>query len=194
MPRQVIWVTRSVGPATWCSPRCTLGRRLKPEASGGQGARVTVDGVDPENDPNRYETSTLLVRRAAADHLGGVAPLLAGSGLTAGELTNIAHAGGVVVLADVALPPTSPPLAAAVIQLDPDRRVGRLVAVGVAAQLRGRGLGRRLFAGLVMLLRSEGIERVDAHASPASQVAMFLTAVGFTTNHATLPSGLVYWL
>ncbi len=194
MPGRVIGVLHSVDWGTWCSPRCKLDRWPKPEPSEDQGRDATVDTVDREIDPNRYEASTLLVRRARADHLVGVAPLLAGSGLSTSELTHLAHAGGVVVLADVALPPATPPLAAVAIDLDWELRVGRLVAVGVAAPLRGHGLGRRLFAGLVMLLRSEGIERVDAHVPPGSQVAMFLTTVGFTTTLATVPLGLVYWL
>ena len=150
--------------------------------------------VDHDPDRENNEAATLLVRRADFESVEQVRGVLGSSPVSLEELVRLTRGGGVLVLGDVALPPGAAPVAAVVLELGRAERRARLVALRVVDRLRGRGLGRRLFGGATMLLRSEGIERVDASAAVDTAAAAFLVAVGFVPALAEDQPTLVYWL
>ena len=91
----------------------------------------------------------------------------------------------VLVLSDLTLPLTAPPLAAAAFRLHRPAGTAQLVGMGVSVHLRRRGLGRRLLTGALMGLRAEGFERVQARAVPGGAAASLLASVGFASDHGT---------
>ena len=95
----------------------------------------------------------------------------------------------VLVLSDVTLPPSAPPVAAAAFRLDRRAASVELVGIAVAAPLRRRGLGRRLLTGALMLLCAEGFERVRARAVPGGATASLLASAGFADDGDTAWAG-----
>ena len=91
----------------------------------------------------------------------------------------------VLVLSDVTLPPSAPPVAAAAFRFDRRARTAELMGIAVAGPLRRHSLGRRLLTGVLMLLRSEGFERVHAGADPGTAAAALLVSAGFTAGGDT---------
>ncbi len=87
---------------------------------------------------------------------------------------------GVLVLCDLSLPPTAPPLAAAAFRLDRPGGTAQLAGIGVRAHLRGRGLGRRLLTGALTWLRADGFEQVHVVAAGGGAAASLLASAGFT--------------
>jgi len=78
---------------------------------------------------------------------------------------------GVLVLSDLSLPSTAPPLAAVAFRLDRAAGIAQLAGIGVRMQLRRQGLGRRLLTGAASsLLASAGFvaERDTAPTDPAN--------------------------
>jgi N-acetylglutamate synthase-like GNAT family acetyltransferase len=136
--------------------------------------------------------ATLLVRRATGEVIDPVRRLLL-SQLQAGELDRLAAGRQVLVLADVASAPDAAPLGAVAFDVDTGRRVARLRAIAVTGPLRHRGLGRRLLEGALTLLRSEGLEAVEAEVTAPAD-AEFLTAVGFEPGNAESQPQFVYRL
>lgn len=135
---------------------------------------------------------TLLVRRAnreAADHVRR----LLSSHLGPGELDRLIAARQVLVLADVAAAPHAAPLGAVAFEADTGSRVARLRAIAVTGPLRHRGLGRRLLEDALTLLRSEGLEIVEAEVTAPADAA-FLTAVGFEPRQRAPQRQLAYRL
>ena len=102
--------------------------------------------------------------------------------MTPREVAGLLRQRAVLVLGDVTLPPSAAPLAAAAFGFDRPTRTAQLVGIGVAGPLRGRGRGRRLLTGALMVLRAEGFERVQAWAEPGGAVAALLASAGFTTG------------
>lgn len=99
-----------------------------------------------------------------------------------------------MVLGDAALPPSAPPLAAIAVTVDLVGGGAEILAAGVVSTLRRRGLGRRLFDGTAMLLRSEGIQAVQAKAEPETLGAVWLGALGFRPADDFPVDRLIYWL
>ena len=105
------------------------------------------------------------------------------------EVAALTRQRAVLVLSDVTLPPSAPPVAAAAFRFDRPAKTAQLVGIGVAAPLRRRGLGRRLLTGALMLLRAEGFERVHACAAPGGAMASLLASVGFAIDEDTAQAG-----
>ena len=97
----------------------------------------------------------------------------------------------VLVLSDLTLPSAAPPVAAAAFCLHRPAGTAQLAGIGVAVHLRRKGLARRLLTGALMVLRAEGLERVQACAVPGGAGASFLTSLGFTADHGTARTRLV---
>jgi GNAT superfamily N-acetyltransferase len=97
-----------------------------------------------------------------------------------GDLATLMRDRSVLVLSDMTLPPTAPPLAAAAFRLDRSAGTAQLAGIGVRAQLRGRGLGCRLLTGALMWLRADGFEQVHAFAAGDGAGASLLASAGFT--------------
>jgi GNAT superfamily N-acetyltransferase len=169
---------------------------VKCSPSGSQAARGSLELVDVFSTPpsDGATASTLLARWAGPDSVDLLVPLLAGHGLSGGELRRLVAGGGVLVLCDVALPPSSPPLAVAAFDLDRRHPGACLRAVSVDRCSRRRGLGRRLLDSAMMLLRSQGFEEVEAAPPMGSDAARFLEAVGFQLAAGPSSPRLVYWL
>lgn len=98
------------------------------------------------------------------------------------------------MLGDAALPLSAPPLAAMAVGVDRVDASAEMVAAGVVSTLRRRGLGRRLFDGTAMLLRSEGIQAVQVTAEPGTPGAQWLEALGFRHDDGSSVDRLIYWL
>ena len=91
---------------------------------------------------------------------------------------------GVLVLSDLTLPPTAPPLAAAAFHLHRPAGTAQLVGIGVRSDLRRQGLGRRLLTSALTWLRADGFEQV--HAFAAGQAgASLLASAGFSADCGT---------
>ena len=121
--------------------------------------------------------------------------LLPTDGSQRAELARLAADGGLLVLGDIALPLSIPPVAAVAFEFDRAARTAHLVSVGVVTRQRRHGLGRRLFEGATMLLRAEGIERVEARPGLTTAPSPFLAAIGFEWVPGPGPGlRLVYWL
>jgi GNAT superfamily N-acetyltransferase len=129
-----------------------------------------------------------LVRRAAPGYEQHVVTLLREVPVDPREVAHLIRQRAVLVLSDVTLPPAAPPVAAAAFRFDRPAKTAHLVGIGVAAPLRRRGLGRRLLAGALMLLRAEGFERVHACAVPA-EAASLLASAGFAADADTAQAG-----
>jgi len=95
---------------------------------------------------------------------------------------------GVLVLSDLSLPPTVPPLAAAAFRLDRAAGIAQLAGIGVRAQLRGQGLGRRLLTGALTWLRADGFEQVHVFAARGPAAASLLASAGFVVERGAAPA------
>jgi ribosomal protein S18 acetylase RimI-like enzyme len=138
----------------------------------------TTAGCEPAAPP-------LLVRRAVLAGERDVAALLRDVPVGRAQVADLMRHHRVLVLSDLTLPPTAPPLAAAAFRLHRPARTAQLVGIGVSAHLRRRGLGHRLLTGALMGLRAEGVERVQAHAAPGGPGASLLASIGFAVDHGT---------
>jgi len=136
-------------------------------------------GRDPTTPP------LLLVRRAVVAGERDVEALLREVPGGSVEVADLMRHHRVLVLSDLTLPSAAPPAAAAAFRLHPPTGTAQLAGIGVAVRLRGTGLARRLLTGALMLLRAEGIERVQACAAPGGAGASLLTSIGFTADHDT---------
>jgi GNAT superfamily N-acetyltransferase len=104
------------------------------------------------------------------------------------EVANLMRRHWVLVLSDLTLPPTAPPIAAAAFRLDQPAGTAQLAGIAVRLHLRRRGLGRRLLTGALTWLRAEGFERVQAFAPPAGAGASLLASAGFADDCDTGPT------
>ncbi len=127
----------------------------------------------------------LLVRRAVVAGERDVAALLRDVPVDPAEVADLIRSHWVLVLSDLTLPPTSPPIAVAAFRLDRPTATAQLAGIAVRSQLRGRGLGCRLLTGALTWLRAEGFERVQALAPPAGAGATLLASIGFYADHRT---------
>jgi GNAT superfamily N-acetyltransferase len=131
----------------------------------------------------------LLVRRAVPACEQHVVMLMGEVPVDPPEVADLVRQRAVLVLSDVTLSPSAPPVAAAASRFDWPARTAQLAGIGVAAPLRRRGLGRRLLTGSLMLLRAEGLERVHACATPATAAAALLAWAGFAADGDTAQAG-----
>ena len=134
-------------------------------------------------------TPPLLVRRAVPACEQHVVMLLGEVPIDPREVAGLVRQRTVLVLSDVTLLPSAPPVAAAAFRFDCPAKTAQLAGIGVAAPLRRRGLGRRLLTGSLMLLRAEGFERVQACAAPAGATASLLAWAGFAADGDTALAG-----
>jgi hypothetical protein len=134
---------------------------------------------DPEDVPEAFVS--LLVRRADAGTVG-LARLSASSG--GEELERLAATGGVLVLADLAASPSTAPLAAVAFDEDRASRRARLAFFSASPLF-----APRLLEGAFTLLRSDGIELVEAGAG--EPYSGLLERFGFRGGRG---SNLLYWL
>jgi GNAT superfamily N-acetyltransferase len=121
----------------------------------------------------------LLVRRALLAGERDVAALLRDVPIDPGEVADLIRRRGVFVLADLTLPLSARPVAAAAFRYDRAAGTAQLVGIGVLAPWRQRGLGRRLLTGILTLLRAEGFERVYAYTGSVGAGASLLASAGF---------------
>jgi hypothetical protein len=123
----------------------------------------------------------MLVRRAGADTVR----LTRLSSSTGGkELERLAALGGLFELADLAAAPSTGPIAAAAFDEDRDSRRARLVFFSASPPF-----GPRLLEGALVLLRSDGIELVEANAGES--YSPLLESLGFREGPG---ANLLYWL
>ena len=125
------------------------------------------------------------MRRAVLAGEREVAALLREVPLDSLEVADLMRHHRVLVLSDLTLPPTAPPVAAAAFRLHRPAGTAQLVGIGVSAHLRQRGLGHRLLTGALTWLRADGLERVQACAVPGGASASLLASAGVTTDHET---------
>jgi GNAT superfamily N-acetyltransferase len=125
----------------------------------------------------------LLVRRAVPACEQHVVALLREVPVDPQEVAGLVRQRAVLVLSDVTLPGSAPPVAAAAFRFDQATKTAHLVGIGVPAPVRRRGLGRRLLTGALMVLRAEGFERVQAWAEPGEAAAALLASAGFAADH-----------
>jgi N-acetylglutamate synthase-like GNAT family acetyltransferase len=121
----------------------------------------------------------LLVRRAVLAAEPDVTALLRDVPIDPREVADLIRRGGAFVLADLTLPLSAQPVAAAAFRYDRAGRTAQLVGVVVLAPWRRRGLGRRLLIGILTQLRAEGLERVYACTGSAGAGASLLASAGF---------------
>ena len=138
----------------------------------------TTAGCDPA-------APLLLVRRAGLAGERDVAALLRDVPVGPVEVADLIRHHRVLVLSDLTLPPTAPPVAAAAFRLHWSAGTAQLVGIGVRLDLRRRGLGHRLLTGALTWLRADGFERVQACAAPGGAGASLLASAGFTIDHET---------
>jgi GNAT superfamily N-acetyltransferase len=138
----------------------------------------TTAGCDPAAPP-------LLVRRAVLAGERDVAALLRDVPIDPAEVADLMRRHWVLVLSDLTLPPTAPPVGVAAFRLDQPTATAHLAGLAVRLRLRGRGLGYRLLTGALTWLRAEGFERILAFAPPEGAGASLLTSIGFTADHGT---------
>lgn len=124
----------------------------------------------------------LLVRRAVLAAEQDVTALLRDVPLDPREVADLIRRRGVFVLADLTLPLSAQPVAAAAFRYDRADRTAQLVGVGVLTPWRRRGLGRRLLTGILTVLRAEGHERVSACTGSVGAGASLLASVGFAVD------------
>jgi GNAT superfamily N-acetyltransferase len=127
----------------------------------------------------------LLVRWAVAADAQHAAVLLRDVPLDPGKVADLVQQRGVLVLSDLTLPPTAPPVAASAFRLDHATGTAQLAGLAVCGPWRRQGLGRRLLTGTLTLLRAEGLARVHAWARPGSPGASLLVSAGFTADGYT---------
>jgi hypothetical protein len=137
--------------------------------------------VQSDSQDARDPSVSLLVRRVGvgAVDLARLLPSPAGE-----DLERLALAGGLFVLADLAAAPSTAPLAVAAFDKDRGSRRARLVLFSACPHL-----AQRLLEGAFTLLRSEGIEGVEADAGETYSV--LLQSLGFTKGPG---ANLLYWL
>jgi len=153
--------------------------KSRPSRPGDSGWVDTTSDCEPTAPP-------LLVRRAVLAGERDVAALLREVPVDPVEVADLIRQHRVLVLSDLTLPLTAPPLAAAAFRLHRPAGTALLVGIGVSVHLRRRGLGRRLLTGALMGLRAEGFERVQAGAAPGRAEASLLASIGFTVDHGTV--------
>jgi len=171
-------------------------RQLGPGAGSGQAE------VEPcpsrRGDPGQVDNTVgrdpavpmLLMRRAVLADAQGAASLLHDVPVSPGRVADLIRQRGVFILADLTLPLSARPVAAAVVCYDRAAGTAQLVGIGVLASVRRRGLGRRLLTGVLMFLRAEGFERVYACADFFSAGASLLASAGFADDgSAAQPAG-----
>ena len=129
-------------------------------------------------------TPPLLVRRAEPAAERHVAALLQEVPVDPAEVGDLIRDHGVLVLYDLTLPPTAPPLAAAAFRLHRPAGTAQLAGIGVRPDLRGRGLGRRLLIGALTWLRADGFEQVHAFAAGEAGASL-LASAGFIADCGT---------
>lgn len=95
------------------------------------------------------------------------------------EVADLIRHHWVLVLSDLTLPPTAPPIAVAAFRIDQPTATAQLAGIAVRPLLRGRGLGHRLLTSALTWLRAEGFERVRAFAPPDEAGASLLASAGF---------------
>ena len=132
----------------------------------------------------------LLVRQAVLADDQGVVSLLRDVPINPRKVADLIRQHGVFVLADLTLPLSARPVAAAIVRYDRAAGTAQLVGIGVLASLRRRGLGRRLLTGVLTFLRAEGFERVYACTGSLSAGASLLASAGFADEgSAAQPAG-----
>lgn len=127
----------------------------------------------------------LLVRRAAAGGERDVAALLRDVHIGSLEVADLMRRHGVLILSDLTLPPTAPPVAAVAFRFHRPTRTAQLAGIAVRLHLRRRGLARRLLTGALTWLRADGYEQVWACATPGGAGVSLLASAGFTTGGDT---------
>ena len=141
-----------------------------------------------DNTPGRYPaTPMLLVRQAVLADDQEVASLLRDVPVNPRKVADLIRQRGVFVLADLTLPLSARPVAAAVVRYDRAAGTAQLVGIGVLASLRRRGLGSRLLTGVLTFLRAEGFERVYACTEARSAGASLLASAGFADDGSAAP-------
>jgi GNAT superfamily N-acetyltransferase len=121
----------------------------------------------------------LLVRWADPAGEGHVVALLREVPMDPGEVADLMRNHSVLVLSDLLQPLAAPPAAAVAFRLDWAARTAELVGIGVRAQLRGRGMGRRLLTGALTWLRADGLQEVHAVAARGGAAVPLLASAGF---------------
>jgi ribosomal protein S18 acetylase RimI-like enzyme len=124
----------------------------------------------------------MLVRQAVLADDQEVVSLLRDVPVHPRKVADLIRQRGVFIIADLTLPLSARPVAAAAVRYDRAAGTAQLVGIGVRASLRRRGLGRRLLTGLLTFLRAEGFERVDACAGALSAGASLLASSGFADD------------
>jgi N-acetylglutamate synthase-like GNAT family acetyltransferase len=124
----------------------------------------------------------LLVRRAVPAGEQDVAALLRDVPIDPRDVPDLIRQRGVFVLADLTRPLSAQPVAAAAFRYDRAAGTAQLIGVGVLTPWRRRGLGRRLLAGILTLLRAEGFERVYAYTGSVGAGASLLASAGFGSD------------
>ena len=131
----------------------------------------------------RYRAApAVLVRRAVLAGEQYVAALLREVPVDPPEMADLIRHHGVFVLADLTLPLSAPPVAAAAFRYHRPTATAQVAGVGVLVTLRRRGPGCRLLSGALTLLRAEGVARVHASAASGSAGASLLASAGFTAD------------
>ena len=125
---------------------------------------------------------TLLVRRAVPAGEQHVTLLLRDVPVDPPEVADLIRHHGVFVLADLTLPLSARPVAAAAFRYHRPTATAQLAGIGVLVTWRRRGLGGRLLTGALTLLRAEGVARVHASAASGSAGASLLASAGFTAD------------
>jgi ribosomal protein S18 acetylase RimI-like enzyme len=125
---------------------------------------------------------TLLVRRAVLAGEQHVAALLRDVPVDPPEVADLIRHHGVFVLADLTLPLSARPVAAAAFRYHRHTATAQVAGVGVLVTLRRRGLGCRLLTGALTLLRAEGFARVHASAASGGAGASLLASAGFAVD------------
>ena len=138
--------------------------------------------------PRNPAVPPLLVRRADPAGERDVVALLRDVPVDPEEVVDLMRHHGVLVLSDLSLPPTVPPLAAAAFRLDRAAGIAQLAGIGVRAQLRGQGLGRRLLIGALTWLRADGFEQVHVFAARGPAAPSLLASAGFVVERGAAPA------
>ena len=138
-------------------------------------------GVQHDSQDIPEPSASLLVRRAGSDtvDVSRLSPSTDGE-----ELERLAAMGGLFVLADLAAAPSTPPIAAAAFDEDRGSRRARLVFFSASLPF-----APRLLEGAFTLLRSDGIELVEAHAGETD--SLLLERLGFKVGP---DANLLFWL
>jgi hypothetical protein len=132
---------------------------------------------------------TLLVRRAVPAGEQHVTLLLRDVPVDPPEVADLIRHHGVFVLADLTLPLSERPVAAAAFRYHRQTASAQLAGIGVPVTLRRRGLGGRLLTGALTLLRAEGFVLVHASAASGGAGASLLASAGFAGGNAVRADG-----